>query len=455
MSISDLRQRLKPVPVSAIEEQDKELDQQMGRSHDNPDRLSVEHGKNVFRIYPPHDSFDEKGRVNPFAEPKVITYLPGMVYDRTVDGEIKKDPEGKPLYKTGMKPVFNSKIHGKKDNSGYPVSEDLVDEFIRIAQERGREMDDSSRKQFMLPIYGFYSKDPNKRINGVTYSQTWECYANKISNDGSSKFGLLELKKAVKNRINKISSNESSNEPLGTDPFTDIVEGRGLIIIYNKDADKPEDYYTTEIDSSTEMEDIGGRMVKVLKTYPLSDEQIETFFKKDPLSKIYRNVFTRRDFDLQLAGLTIIDRKYDMKIVDSDEFIRIAEKISSFYPKEESSQEQEETNLTPIIKPSEPAKKVDVKSDLPFEVEEDFFTTMTREELKDFCKDNSTGIMVLPVSKMSDEKLRQELRHWLRASEGKDIHESEEVSDPTLLFEEEKTPPMTARQKLEALKNKI
>lgn len=422
--IQDLRSKLRPVQVQSMEEQDKELDQQLGRSGytENSERLTIENGRNVFRIYPPHEPEDENGRPNPFAEPKVIVYVPGMVYDRDSSGEVKKNSEGKPIYKEGLKPVFNAKVHGKKDKFGNPLTEDLVEEFNRIANERAKEItDENKRKEYLLPIFGRYSSDSSKRVNGTIYRQTWEMYCDKHKADGTFKFGTLEIGKAVKNRINKIAAIEAANEPLGTDPFTDIDEGRAIVIVYNKDAEKPEDYYTTEIDNSTVVEIVQGRSVKVLKNYPLSDDQIENFFKKDPLAKIYRNVFTRRDFDLQLAGLTMIDRKNKMGIVDSPEFQRIAEHIASFYPEEETKKNEYQLPVIttpPVSEETKVSTSPTPLQDTPTsEQEGDLFDGMSRQDMKDFCKDNSTGILVLPESKQSDEQLRSLLRQWLASRE--------------------------------------
>lgn len=468
MSVQDLRKKLKPVPVSSMEEQDKELNEMMGRKDRDNDHHSVDDGVNLFRIYPPHEPLDPiTGKPNPFAEPKVVVFLPAMVIERDKDGKEIKGADGKPKMKLGVKPVYNAKVHGKRDKSGNPVSKDLVEEFIRLTLEKNSTIEDKdAREKANIPIYGVYSTDPSKRVNGINYNQTWECYADKIKN-GESKFAMLELKKAVKTRLNKISAIETADDPLGTDPFTDLDEGRAIKIVYNSDAKKAEDYYTTELDGTTETVTLeGGRKANVLKTYPITDEQLEVFAKAESLSKMYRNQFKRRDFDLQLQGLKLVDEKFNIGVFNSEAFQTIAEEIASHYPveddsKEESKAEEKEevvqtTTEAPLV--AEKPVPVEVRTDLPFDKDEDMFSSMTREELKEFSKDNQTGIIIKPASVMSDENLRDALRDWYRSAT---VTTEEVVEKQTTTVQEtttsEETLPvvtLTAKERMELLQKK-
>lgn len=468
MSVQDLRKKLKPVPVASMEEQDKELNEMMGRKDRDNDHHTVDDGVNLFRIYPPHEPLDPvTGKPNPFAEPKVVVFLPAMVIERDKDGKEIKGTDGKPKMKLGVKPVYNAKVHGKRDKSGNPVTKDLVEEFIRLTLEKNSLIEDKDeREKANIPIYGVYSPDPSKRVNGIIYNQTWECYADKIKN-GESKFAMLELKKAVKTRLNKISAIETADDPLGTDPFTDLDEGRAIKIVYNSDAKKAEDYYTTELDGTTETVTLeGGRKANVLKTYPISDEQLEIFAKAEPLAKMYRNQFKRRDFDLQLQGLKLVDEKYSIGVFNSEAFQAIAEEIASHYPAEDDSKEEPKTNVekkivtettteAPLV--AEKPQPVEVRTDLPFDKDEDMFSSMTREELKEFSKDNQTGIIIKPASVMSDDNLRDALRDWYRSATV--TIEEQPLEKVTVVEEtsnvETATPaPLTAKERMELLQRK-
>lgn len=452
MGLEDLRKKLKPTSVASMEEQDKQLDSSLGRNRSNNDHLKIVDGYNLFRIFPPHDTLDDQGKPNPFAEPKVVVFLPAIVNQRDDQGKDILDDQGKPKKKEGVKPVFNAKIHGKRDKFGNPLTKDLVDEFIGLALSKSKSIEsEEERKAYLLPIFGQYSKDSAKRVNGIIYNSTWEAYAVKISGD-SWTFGILEIKKVVKNRLNAISAVESANEPLGTDPFTDLDEGRGLVVVYNSKADKAEDYYTTEIDSTTVEEILeGGRKIKTLRMLPITDEQLEKFSKATPLAKIFRNIFSRRDLDLQITGLEMIDTKWKLGIFKTEEFQTIVEELLEEYP-EETGEGEEVVDSEPLTtNPTTTTTTISVRTDLPFDDDVDMFTSMTREEMKEFSKDNSTGIIIKPASLMTDDDLRNRLREWMRSEEVK-VNTTEEQSKEVIVTEPEVK--LSAKERLEQLKNK-
>lgn len=470
MAISDLRNKLKPTPAAAMAEADAQLDATMGRkgSNYNNEKHSIDVGTNLFKFYPPHEQYDERGKPNPFAEPVVTTYVPGMILDRDKDGKEQKDEKGNIKLKLGMRPVFNSKVHGKRDANGLPVTKDLIEEFIRLMQEKAKTIDlEEERKEFMVPVYGrFINKGNAKNVNGINYAQKWSIYADKIDSQGAAKIAELEVGKAVKNSLNKIAAIESANEPLGTDPFTDLDEGRGVKIVYNNSADKPEDYYTVMLDNSTVSVVLeGGKKANVVKTYPISDENLEKFSKMKPLAELYRNVFKSSDFQIQLKGLREVDVKYKIGIFDTEEFQAIAEEIATHYPPEEDKKAEPTTATTTektTVEEKTETQDEEMTAGTPEVVTEtqtgDDFDVMTREELKEFCKDNSTGIIVKPVSLMSDNQLRDAIRGWMNA---KDIKVEEPIPDELSkhIGTEKHTLPesevkISAKDRLEALKAK-
>lgn len=449
MSIKDLRNKLKPVSVTALQDQDKELNQQLGKKENtNTDLHKIEDGRNVFRIYPPHEQLDENGKPNSFAEPKVVSFVPGMVADRDQEGNPKKDSNGKVVLKKGIRPVFNSKIHGKRDKYGNSFSKDLIEEFIRIAHEKAKDLSDDERKKYLAPVYGvFVSKGHQNNINGINYQSTWEIYADKLSGD-SWKFARLEIKKSIKNRMNKIAATESANDPLGTDPFTDLDTGRPLVVIYNSQATKAEDYYSAELDNTTEEVVLeGGRKVRALKEFPITDDRLTHFANETPLSKIFRNVFTNKDLEIQLQGLKMVDEQYKMGIFETEEFQNVYEEILETYPPQDDSEEEQTTTST-----TNTSKEVkDVKTDLPFDEDEDDFSKMSRDELIEFSKVNDTKIMIKPISIMSDNDLRERIREWYRLQMTSSTQQDTQT-------EEQKTEnvdrPLTAKEKLALLQAK-
>lgn len=353
MSIKDLRNKLKPIPVSSLEEGDKALDKQLGRKRNDgtPDFHTIEEGTNLFRIYPPHEQLDRFGKPYSFTEPMSVAYVPAYIPKRDTEGKPVVDSNGKVELKLGVRPVFNSKVHGKLNEQGVPVCErDLIDEYIRLTNQRANELhpdDEAKRKDYAKYVYGIFNLDPNKRINGILYRTSWVMYADKIVGGNPTELKRLEIGKSVKESINKIANIESANEPLGTDPFTDLDDGRTIKIVYNKQLNipqnerKPADYYTTVLDNATEEVELANKKIaKINKTYPITDDQLEKFSTVPSLAKLYREVFTRKDFDIQLEGLKLLDEQHNMGIFYTDEFLAIAEEIASHYPDEDDAPQE-------------------------------------------------------------------------------------------------------------------
>jgi hypothetical protein len=381
--------------ASQLQQDDKDLNKTLGRKErGNNKGHTLDDGHNLFRLYPAHPV--EMGGGRSFVEPFVQTFLPAMVQDKDKDGNVKKDNQGKPVMKLGVRPVWNTKAHGNK-------KKDLVEEFIILAGKTANAMGlkGDSYKEYMKPIYGAYSKDPNKNIQGVNYPLLWVVYADKYPGANSASVPSLDefrLKKSVKDRLNSIAAMETSNDPLGTDPFTDLEEGKAVKIFYNKEAEKASDYYTTELDNSTVTEVINGKQYKLPKTYPLTDDQLENFLKLEPLAVKYgEKLATRKNFEAQLAGLELVDNKYQMGIFGLQEWGDIVIEIDSYYPEVDA----------PIGTPTEAVS--DVVEDV-VEDDTDEFELMNRTELTAYAKSNKTGILVRPA--LDDEGLRQKLRAW-------------------------------------------
>ena len=363
------RSKFKTSSAAAMKQADQETEAVVkNKENVNADYLKITPGSNKFRIYPYHPD----GGGDTFAEAKVIHWLPTEVAERDSNNNVVNDPKtGKPKLKRTSKPIFNSKIHAG-------TKKDIVEEYISFAEKIAKETynDENQRKAFLEPIFGNFAK----KVNGITARASWVVYADKIEGTGKKVFGRLEIGKAIKQRLNAIAANESSSEPLGTDPFTDINDGRAIVVIYNKEADKPQDYYITEIDSSFD------KVSKMITLYPLTDEDLDKFEKYPSLASMLKNSYKRKDFDNALKGLKMFDDDNELGIFGYDEFLDTADEISQLYPEDgEAAVEAEE-------------------------VSGDKFDQMNREELKAFIRDNKTGHVVR--KEITDDMIRVQLREW-------------------------------------------
>jgi len=400
------RSKFKATSVAATVQKDAELSSSLGRNNDRVDYLKWNNGSNLARIYPPHPIEDEGGDV--FAEPKVVVWLPMMVAQKDANHQETLDPKTRrPIMKEGSKSVFNSRIHG-----GTP--KDLVEEYIAFSREHLTEdlkvCQDAKAKTFIESKLEAITGNFMKKVQGLSYKQGWVMYIDQIVG-GVPKFGMVEVGRAIKERMNSIAaSTDTGNDPLATDPFTDIETGRAIIVNYDKDAKQANDYYKVELDNAIENTTINGKVYPLPRMFPLSDDQLEKFMKATPLAKKFRNVFKRRDFDLQLEGLEFFDSKNQIGTFEDQTWLSICEEISAYYPEEddETVNEVEEAS-------HEVVDAVVVAETVVEEPEEDKFGLMTRKELADFAKINKTGLIIKPT--LSDDSIRESLREWELAQE--------------------------------------
>ncbi len=384
------RSKFKATSVATMKNKDKQIESSLGKGGNYAGRHKILDGLNTFRICPYHP--DGGGDV--YAEPVVVWYLPCDVPERDDDRNIKKDGKGKAIMKRISKPIFHARVHGSS-------KKDLVEEYVKFTKKwaddtYSSDKDKNEKQAYLKPL------NPIQGKGGLAEKETWGCYAYKIHN-GVWSFGLWEFGKAVRYRLDQIAASESGSDPLGTDPFTDVEDGIAVNITYNSKAGKPQDYYVTEKAPETE----GQGKNKTIISYALSDAQIDELLAAQPLVKMFRGVYGRKDFDFALQGLQNFDKENNMGIFQHDEWLDIVEDLSKEYS-EEGQEEEEEGG--------------------------DEFDAMDREELKEFNKENQCGILIKKAH--TDDQLRDLLREW---KSNQEEPEEEEESEEEEQEEEEES----------------
>jgi hypothetical protein len=424
------RSKFKSTSVSSMVQKDKEVETQLRRDNGYTGYHDIDEGLNTFRAYPAHP--DSEG--DQFAEPVCVAYLPVMYQEKDKDGNLLTE-KGKPKMKEGRKSVFNSRIHGN-------AKKDLVEEYITFMEKKAKDFFDteSEQKEFMSHILGKYDAKAENRLPSSNYQTTWTLYADKYTG-GVPTFGRLSIKKTVKERLNKIASQlDDANNPLITDPFSDVEDGRAFTVFYNKNATKAADYYTTEIDSAQVDTKIGGKTYKVARTYPLSDEQLETFLKAQSLYSTYHNVFKKEDFEFQMEGLKLLDDKlvdkFGLGAFQFDDFLDLAEECSLQFESEETSDDTQEENIG-THEGEEVVEETPEKTDDGIN---DTYSEMDRSQLKSEIQLNRMGIIIKSTD--TDDSLRERIREW-KSEQG------EKDPEP-----EVKTENLSAKERIAALKAK-
>jgi len=313
-----IRDKYKPMKLAVLKEKADEENKSLS-SGGGSDFLTIDEGTNKFRIFPPHEGEDS-------------FYITRVVWWLTIENE---DGEAK------RRTVKNSRIHGG-------TKYDIVEEYLKgaklhlqnIANSDDDEADEANEKIKTLSDWK----------QGLVAQTTWVMYANKITKDGKE-FGKLEVRKPVRDDMNRISSTEDIDEPIEVDPFTDPDEGLPLFIEYTAKSKKSKAKTIASL----------GRKPKAM---PLSDEDLEMFDKITPLTKAFRDNYTMDDFDLALEGLKNYDEEHEIDFFESEEFEEIIEKVKAQYDEEDEKKSSKK-------KKKGSASKSKHKSRKPVEEEED------------------------------------------------------------------------------------
>src|ERR1035437_1249658 len=341
------------------------------------DTLTIEDGINKFRLFPKHPG-----------EEAFTKLLCRHWLSRDVEGEEKRMT------------VPNSKVHGDTEK-------DIIEEYTAFVKATlsGTDAEDAAKIKSLTAYPG-----------GIGVSNVWVAYANKITKD-KKEFGLLEIKKMVRDALNNAAIIEDESEAIDVDPFTDPDKGILILITYNSKAKKASDYYKLQL-SKTSM--------------PLTDEELEAFSKVTPLSQLPQLNYTINDFENALEGLQYFDDAQDINLFDTEEFQAIIEEVKGQYDEAERKVEggddtkskakvvlpvknkatvAKSATKKPIVKTPEPEEEQEEQfEEQAAEEAGDQFDEMDRTQLKQFIVKNGLRDVVKVYQNDTDEQLRVKIR---------------------------------------------
>ena len=400
--MSSIRDKFTATKTAVLKKNKEEEDLNLNSGRGS-DFLTIETGLNKFRIFPKHEGEEAFSHIRSYH---------WVSYEK--DNEIKRTN------------VPNSRVHGGTDK-------DIIDKYISAVRSTLDAADADDAKKL---------KDMVSFPNGIHMSTTWLVYANKVVKGKPDQFGLLELKKTVRDAMNELSIVEDESEAIEMDPFTDPDEGKPILVTYNDKAKKAADYYKTQLSKNV---------------LPLTDEELERFEKVQPLSKNGLLQYTIVQFETAVEGLRIYDEENEIGVFETDEFQEIIEEVKLQYDTKVGREVEEKS--TKKVATKEATKKVatkkavvveedDDEEEAPFEeaeedddvVEEtaegDEYDEMERPELIKTLRSLDAEVKIL--KSMEDDTLREMIRE--RAGEGEEAEEAEEEA------EEAEEAPKTAKK---------
>lgn len=367
-------------------------------------------GKNYLRIFPIH--------------PKTLETLgfdlSSNMYPKTghyLDTLVKYTKNGEAVEEIQRRQHLSSKVHGGTEKC-------LIDEYISFSHKVAYDeiQDEDERTKFLSPIKNWQT--------GIMGKTKWAAFTKMYKDKSKEEFerGITMVPVSVVNKMNELSADDDDAEDvMETDIFSDPDDGLVMIITSDPEAGKsdPSKYYQVAPDYK------GG-------ADPLTDEDLEWLMEQKPLNEMYVDIYTRKDFFNALNALKAFDEKNDLGIFSYDAFLDIVEEISNYYPEVDEEEQKEKGTITADEAPRdadipekekvvEKSKKVEEKSDLPFDKE---LEEMEIEDLKSYIRRNGLSIRVLPS--YSKEQVIQFIREEedIIAQE-KEAVEKEEVSTPS------------------------
>lgn len=411
-----LRDKFKATSVTTLKNKMAQEDKMMGSDGGRAGYLEITEGSNKFRIFPAHPGGDL------FYAIKVVHW-----------GSITKDDGS-----SGRKPIFNARIHG---GCKHDIFEEYMSKVKAYLQESGDE--DAATKLKAMTDWK----------TGISHSNSWVCYAQRIDKDKTT-FGLLEFGKLVRDGLNKIAALEDGDEPIEIDPFTDPDTGVPVIIKYTPTAKTAAQKYDVTLGKSP-------------KPMPISDEDLEEFENKPSLASMYVGVYKMRDFDLAVEAIRNFDEANEIGFTETDDFESLVDKLKA---EVESSSDADSPKKSKNTKDSKSSKKKhveeveeeddeDVEENEEVEEEEEEgdlnLKKLDRQELKDLIKEK--GLEITVKKSMSDDDLRKAIEKALSTSEDEEDEEEEDDEEEEVVKPAAKKSSSSSdmRSKLEEVKNRL
>jgi hypothetical protein len=299
------RNQFKTTPLSALKDQEKkhEAIRPSNSSGGGFERLSIEDGKNIFRLFPAHP---EGGGIS-YMEPYSFTYLPIKVpmYDegKVVEGE----------FEIKRKEVFNAMVHGG-------LSMDPCNEYLSFVKDNVLPNLEKSKGSEMWKVC--------TGMKGVKTIDNWAVYANKCTNPEAEpskrtwKFGLLLLKKSMHSQMLELAAEITALGPDNPDPYSDVTEG--IAIVIEKSGKMLDTKYKINLDK-VQVDRFNTSLIPT----ELDNTELELFLSKRPLFKRFVNSYTQKDLEKQIEGLRRFDTDNKVDAFNDSRFEEILNKIAT------------------------------------------------------------------------------------------------------------------------------
>lgn len=330
------RSKFKKTSIEEITVVEKRVNATMGSQGGYTQFISPVEGENIFRILP---------------SVKGICYAPLKTSKLKVE-KINYDENGK---KTGTEikesNVFCADVHGPNLLKG----KDPIVTYISYVQKKAEEeiQDAKEREKYLFPINGGYVK--GSWVFGINPMLAYVAYV--VPGD-SNEIRKLQLRPAWLKRMKEISIEQSEDDTLSLDVFSGVDDGYPLRIVVGKDSKGKKKTYTLSAVTPKKSQS----WEEFFEENAVSDEILEELSELTPLSDIYVDSYSVKDFKMALDGLKRFDEEIGYDIFADDAFLNELDEMASMLPEDdetEGSEDPDEEAEAPKKRPaiSKPANK--------------------------------------------------------------------------------------------------
>lgn len=324
------RSKFKKQSVEDLDSEVKQAEKTMrkgGKSYTG--FATVQKGKNTFRVAPSIGKAYVACKMS-----KLRVEVPTYDENGNVTGKEVKD-----------KNIFCADVHGRNLLKG----KDPIVLYCDYVRKKASEeyQDDTERRKYLNPIMGY--KKGNKFVWGINPTLAYVCYVYQ----GNKDFARLQLYGTWMNRIKEISVEQSDDDTVSFDIFSQMEGAYPLVITMGED-DKGKKTYSL----SAGIPKKGQSWDEFFEETAIPDEDMEYFLNEVPsLEEIYKDSYRAKDFEMALDGLKRFDEENNYDIFSDDEFLNEIEEMAAMLPEDESKGTTSDENEDEEEKPA-PKKQV-------------------------------------------------------------------------------------------------
>ena len=310
------RSKFKKQSVEDLDSEVKQAEKTMrkgGKSYTG--FATVQKGKNTFRVVPSMSKAYVACKMS-----KLRVEVPTYDENGNVTGKEVKD-----------KNIFCADVHGRNLLKG----KDPIVLYCDYVRKKASEeyQDDTERRKYLNPIMGY--KKGNKFVWGINPTLAYVCYVYQ----GSKDFARLQLYGTWMNRIKEISVEQSDDDTVSFDIFSQMEGAYPLVITMGED-DKGKKTYSL----SAGIPKKGQSWDEFFEETAIPDEDMEYFLNEVPsLEEIYKDSYKAKDFEMALDGLKRFDEENNYDIFSDDEFLNEIEEMAAMLPDDSQSEEDKKT----------------------------------------------------------------------------------------------------------------